>query len=68
MTEFKEVQGVWIEPAHRKDFEVIRRGATIEFCKEKGGEFYIAIDGYQMESFRMTAEQFAAFKEWIKEN
>lgn len=67
MTEFKEVQDIRVSK-DRSDFNVYRSGVTVEFSKELDGEFYIAIDGYQMESFRMTAEQFAAFKEWIKEN
>ena len=63
----EEVQGVWVSQ-DRSEFEVTKRGETVEFSKESDGEFYIAIDGYQRETFRMNAEQFAAFKQWVMEN
>ena len=63
----EEVQGVWVSQ-DRSDFEVTKRGETVEFTKDVNGEFYIGIDGYQLETFRMTAEQFDAFKRWIMEN
>lgn len=61
-----EVQGVW---QNETDFEVIQRGATFSFdkCYADGG-CRVAIDGYTMETFHMTGEQFAAFKKWIMEN
>lgn len=67
MEEEEEVQGVWVSQ-DRSDFEVYKRGETVEFTKDSNGEFYIGIDGYQLETFRMNAEQFDAFKRWIMEN
>ena len=53
----------------RRDFYVYRYGVTVEFCKEADGEFFIAMDGRDgVESLRMNAEQFDAFKRWIMEN
>lgn len=63
MTE--EVQRVWQDNAN---FEVTRRNHTIEFTKGVDGSFFTMIDGYQKETFFMTAEAFAAFQKWVAQN
>lgn len=55
---------VWISD-NKTMFEAIKTNVTFECKKNENGSFYIRIDGYQAESFTMTAEQFAAFKDWI---
>ena len=55
---------VWISD-NKTMFEATKTNVTFECKKNENGSFYIRIDGYQAESFTMTAEQFAAFKDWI---
>jgi hypothetical protein len=58
------VNGVWASE-DKTMFEVTGKGTTVDFEKFADGSFYIGVDGYQRETFRMTTEQFAAFKDWI---
>jgi hypothetical protein len=58
-----EQVGVWKD---RNTFDAFKKSESISFDRVDGG-LRIAIDGYMTEIFRMNAEQFAAFKEWVKE-
>jgi hypothetical protein len=58
---------VWIS-GDKSMFEAGNRHGAVEFERFSDGSFYIGIDGDQKEIFRMTPEQFAAFKTWIMEN
>jgi hypothetical protein len=50
-------------------FEAYKSGESVNFDRSYvDGGFRIAFDGYQVETFHMNAEQFAAFKQWIMEN
>ena len=50
--------------------EVGPEGDRIEFEKTAGGTFYVAVldAGVHINSMMMTAEQFAAFKQWVMED
>lgn len=43
---------------------------TVEFEKTADGTFHVAVldAGVHINSMTMTAEQFAAFKQWVMEN
>lgn len=55
---------VWISE-DKTTFEAAKTNVTFECQKNADGSFYIRVDGYQAETFTMTAEQFAVFKDWI---
>lgn len=55
---------VWISD-DKTMFEAVKTNVTFECQKNEDGSFYIRVDGYQAETFTMTAEQFAAFRDWI---
>ena len=57
-------EGTWKDG---DNFEAYKKGESVSFDKSGDG-FRIAVDGYGIEIFRMNAEQFAAFKQWIQEN
>jgi hypothetical protein len=57
-------EGTWKD---KDNFEAYKKGESVSFDKSGDG-FCISIDGYQVETFHMNAEQFAAFKQWIMEN
>jgi hypothetical protein len=56
-------EGTWQD---KDSFEAYKKGESISFDRHDGG-FRITIPGYNTEVFRMNAEQFAAFKQWIQE-
>jgi hypothetical protein len=59
-------EGTWQD---EDSFEAYKKGESVSFDRDfTDGGFRIAIDGYQVETFHMNAEQFAAFKQWIMEN
>jgi hypothetical protein len=59
-------EGTWQD---KEDFEAYRPGESISFDRSyPDGGLRVAIDGYTIETFHMSAEQFAAFKQWIMEN
>jgi len=58
-------EGTWQDG---NNFEAYKKGKSVSFDRDfKDGGFRIAIDGYQVETFHMNAEQFEAFKQWIQE-
>jgi hypothetical protein len=57
-------EGTWKD---KDDFVAFKKGEEISFNKSGDGCF-ISVDGYQVETFHMNAEQFAEFKQWIMEN
>jgi hypothetical protein len=59
-------EGTWKD---EDSFEAYKKGESVSFDRDfMDGGFRIAIDGYQVETFHMNAEQFTAFKQWIMEN
>ena len=62
-----DMNGVW---KNEETFEAYRIGESVSFTKGDGdGGCVVYIDGIaQVENFYMNGEQFAAFKEWIKES
>jgi hypothetical protein len=58
-------EGTWKD---EDSFEAYKKGESVSFDRDfKDGGFRISVDGYQVETFHMNAEQFAAFKQWIQE-
>lgn len=55
---------VWISD-DKTTFEAAKTNVTFECQKNKDGSVYVCVDGYYVETFTMTAEQFAAFRDWI---
>lgn len=55
---------VWISD-DKTMFETAKNNVKFECQKNEDGSFYIRVDGYQVETFTMNAEQFAAFRDWI---
>lgn len=55
---------VWISNDNTM-FEAAKNNVRFECQKNKDGSVYVCVDGYQAETFTMTAEQFAAFCDWI---
>jgi hypothetical protein len=55
--------GVW---KNQEYFEACDRGGSVEFDMNKDGGCWVSVDTRDgKETFTMTPEQFAAFKEWV---